>query len=79
VNEHESWKAFSVGLIAGAVLGAALGILYAPQSGRETRSLIKEKAEHAKERAEEIISNARQKAEEIIDTAKKKASEDTIK
>lgn len=32
------------GMAAGAVVGATLGLLFAPQSGAETRKLVKNKA-----------------------------------
>ena len=38
-------EGFIKGIIWGGVIGAAIGILYAPQSGRKTREDISEKAE----------------------------------
>ena len=34
---------FGVGLLTGAVIGGVVALLYAPQSGKETRQLIKDK------------------------------------
>jgi gas vesicle protein len=59
----------------GAVIGAAVGILYAPHSGTETRAMLKEKAEHAKEKAEEVVTEAKEKAKVIVAEAKEKAAE----
>jgi gas vesicle protein len=36
---------FGIGLGIGVLLGGILGILYAPKSGTETRTIIKDKAE----------------------------------
>lgn len=36
---------FGIGLGVGLLAGAVLGLLFAPQSGKETRTLIKDKAE----------------------------------
>jgi hypothetical protein len=36
---------FGIGIGTGLLIGGVLGILYAPKSGRETRTIIKEKAE----------------------------------
>jgi gas vesicle protein len=51
----------AIGFAVGAVIGAALGMLYAPKPGRETRAQIKEKAS-------EIIEKAKDKAAEIKHT-----------
>ena len=58
--------------LLGAVVGATLGILYAPNSGRTTRGLIDEKLHGAKRRAEEIIEEAKDKAEVFVREAKSK-------
>lgn len=34
---------FGIGLLAGAVIGGVAALLYAPQSGKETRQQIKDK------------------------------------
>lgn len=34
---------FGVGLLAGVVIGGVIALLFAPQSGKETRQMIKEK------------------------------------
>ena len=40
--------------ILGAVSGAAVALLYAPASGRETREYLGEKAREGKERANQV-------------------------
>ena len=45
--------------ILGAVGGAALALLYAPASGRETRERLAEKAEEARARAAEAAAKGR--------------------
>jgi gas vesicle protein len=45
--------------ILGAVSGAAVALLYAPQSGRETRDLLNEKANEARARAAEAAARSR--------------------
>jgi gas vesicle protein len=48
---RDSSAGFFTGLIVGAVIGGAMALLYAPQSGPETRRLVKEKALEVKEKA----------------------------
>jgi gas vesicle protein len=46
--------------ILGAVGGAALALLYAPASGRETRERLAEKAEEARARAADAAAKGRE-------------------
>jgi gas vesicle protein len=46
--------------ILGAVSGAAVALLYAPASGRETREYLNEKAEEARARAAEAAAKGRE-------------------
>jgi gas vesicle protein len=39
-----------VALLTGAAIGAGFGLLYAPQSGKETRDQLKDEAKKAKEK-----------------------------
>lgn len=45
--------------ILGAVSGAAVALLYAPQSGRETRDYLGERANEARARAAEAAAKGR--------------------
>jgi len=45
---------------AGAVIGAGLALLYAPQSGRETRELIARKTKELKDKVEESFDEAKE-------------------
>ena len=46
--------------ILGAVSGAAVALLYAPQSGRETREYLGERATEARARAAEAAAKGRE-------------------
>lgn len=54
--------------ILGAVSGAAVALLYAPQSGRETRELLGEKANEARARAAEAAARGRDAINQGRDT-----------
>jgi gas vesicle protein len=58
--EKEGGSSFLVGFIIGAIAGVAIGFLYAPKAGKETRTILKEKAGQLKDKASEMISRARE-------------------
>jgi gas vesicle protein len=51
--------------LAGLVVGAALGLLYAPRSGEENRAMLKEKAEMVKERAKDMKGKMMRRDQQI--------------
>ena len=61
--------------LAGAALGGAVALLYAPKSGRETRKLIKEKADEGKEVLAEAGKEVLDKGREIYDKGKQIADD----
>jgi gas vesicle protein len=56
-------KGLVIGLLAGAVFGVAVGMLYAPKSGAETREILKEKAMEAREKAGELVEKVKERAQ----------------
>ena len=63
---NESGTGFFQGLILRAVVGVAVALLYAPQTGTETRQLVKEKALEVKDKAPKAASKIRESAGSII-------------
>jgi gas vesicle protein len=54
--------------ILGAVSGAAVALLYAPATGRETRDFLGEKAREGRQRANEVAEKSRQVINQSRDT-----------
>ena len=55
----------------GAAIGAGVALLYAPQSGKDTRKLIRRKAEDAKETLVETSEQIRDRIAETSESALK--------
>ena len=64
-----------LGLLIGGALGALAGIFFAPKSGKELRSNIREKGSEVLKDGKEIYADASAKAKEIIEEAKHQAKE----
>jgi len=86
MSERDEFGAFLVGFIVGGLTGAVVALLFAPQSGEETRALIKDKsielrdkaqvsAEEALARTEQLAADARLRAEELTKEARARATE----
>jgi len=85
-SDHDEFGAFLVGFVVGGLTGAVVSLLFAPQSGEETRALIRDKsielrdyasqsAEEALTRAEAAAAEARARAEELTKIARMRAEE----
>ena len=86
MSDRDEFGAFLVGFIVGGLTGAVVSLLFAPQSGEETRALIKDKsielrdkaqhtAEEALARAEATAQEARARADELAKQLKERGTE----
>jgi gas vesicle protein len=66
---------FLKGFVVGGVLGALAGVFFAPKSGKELRSEIKEKGSEVLKDGKEIYADASTRAKEIVEEAKHQARE----
>lgn len=66
----DRFAGLGIGLLAGAAIGLAIGLLYAPRSGEETRAQLKEKAADLIERAKENASDLTHKVQQKVAAAK---------
>jgi gas vesicle protein len=55
--------------LLGGVTGAALALLYAPRSGRETRDILNERLRETAERGRELRDTAVSRGRELVDEA----------
>ena len=71
----DSGDNFLKGFLFGGIVGGALGILFAPKSGRETREELGEETEKILARAKVDIENARKAAMQSFDESRDKIIE----
>lgn len=75
MSSNNSGLEFFKGLLFGGAIGAVVGLLYAPKSGRETREELKQKGKEYKDDAEAKLELAQKRAEELLDEVKKQLEE----
>jgi gas vesicle protein len=64
-----------ISLAIGAVIGLVVGFLYAPKAGKETRKIIKDKAQSTKDKAVEIVQQIKKVSSDEVEIAKKNLGE----
>jgi len=92
MSDRDEFGAFLVGFIVGGLSGAVVALLFAPQTGEETRALIKDKsielrdraqitAEEAIARAEAVAADARARADDLARQLRERGHEvaDTVR
>ena len=61
--------------LVGAAVGASIALLYAPQSGRHTRQLLRRKAEEGRDKITESSRDVYEKSREVFEKGKEIADE----
>jgi gas vesicle protein len=59
MDDKNSGPGFGIGLIVGIALGAAIGFLFTPRSGKETRDLLKGKAADVSATVKDLTADRR--------------------
>jgi gas vesicle protein len=66
--KHDGWVALA-SFVAGAAVGAAVALLTAPRSGRDTRRVLRDAAEDVGHRAAQLPHAAREACERAAEAA----------
>lgn len=74
-RNSDSGLGFLSGFVLGALAGAAMAVVLAPQSGEETRDLIRGKAHEFKGKAMDLASDLRERASGLADDLREQADE----
>lgn len=72
-DQNDSFGAFLAGLVLGGLAGGIVALLFAPQSGEETRTVIRDKAIELRDKASDTYEETLSRAEKAADEAVKKA------
>jgi gas vesicle protein len=75
MSDRDEFGAFLIGFMVGGLAGAVTSLLLAPQSGEETRAIIKEKSIELADRAGETVDDAYSKAEKAAIEARTRFDE----
>ena len=73
--EKDGFGTFLLGFLVGGIAGAVVALLYAPASGEETRTVIKDKAIELKDKTVETFDETYKKAEAAATDAVSKAQD----
>ena len=74
VEREDGGGSFLMGLLAGTVLGAGLGMLFAPKAGVEVRKQLSEQATRFRSTATDTIHQASEKLSHVSQQASEKLS-----
>jgi gas vesicle protein len=72
--EHDNGNRF-IWFVAGAAVGAAVALLYAPQTGTETRKLIKDKSKEGADAVAETSRDMYERGRELYEKGRRLADE----
>jgi gas vesicle protein len=75
MSDRDEFGAFLVGFIVGGLSGAVVALLFAPQTGEETRALIKDKSIELRDRAQQSAEEALARAEAAAAEARARADD----
>lgn len=75
MSDNNDFGSFLAGFMIGGLVGAAVALLLAPQSGEETRQVIKDRGIVLRDRAVAYGQDARTRAEHALEEARLRVDE----
>ncbi len=69
-EREDGGGSFLMGLLAGTVLGAGLGMLFAPKAGADLRNQVSEQAGRLRTTANDAYSQATEKVSQMVDNGR---------
>ena len=75
IEREDGGSSFLMGLLAGTVLGAGLGMLFAPKAGSETRRQLSEQANKLRSTAGDTYNQATERVQQTYHQASEKVSQ----
>ena len=75
MSDRDEFGAFLIGFIVGGLTGAVAALLFAPQSGEETRALIKDKSIELRDKAQVTAEETVARAEAVAVDARRRVDE----
>ena len=70
MSDSNDFVTFFAGMVIGGLVGAAAAMLLAPQSGEETRALIRDKSIELKDKAVDVSQDVQLRAEKALETTR---------
>ena len=67
IEKEDTGGSFLMGLLAGTVLGAGLGMLFAPKAGADLRNQLTEQAGRLRNTANDTYAQASERVGQIVD------------
>jgi len=70
MSDNNDFVTFFAGMIIGGLVGAAAAMLLAPQSGEDTRAMLRDKSIELKDKAVDVGQDVQLRAEKALETTR---------